>query len=291
VALCLLLRVIADTSSSAGWVRWVTPLGWAEDRRPFTGARPLVLLAPVAASALLVGAAARIAARRDIGTGLLASRDRPGAGWALPSSSARPGVARRGRQPARVGHRGRHPALVNGGVSKSVSSLGISKQLEHTLGKPGAGPALAAGAAGQQAQAAGRAPRAGGGRCGRDLSLCRFCPHGRPTSQGVSLSLPRMLEADINCLPATVLFLGIGALTYAAVPRASADIAHGLPVLASSVAVRVAARRAEMARPYTRSPTSAPSERWPSSRPRPWSWWRSGWWRRSSRSRCLSGAI
>ena len=55
VGLSLLLRVVADTSSGAGWLRWATPLGWAEELRPFTGPRPLVLLLPLAAS----GAAAR----------------------------------------------------------------------------------------------------------------------------------------------------------------------------------------------------------------------------------------
>ncbi len=42
--------------------------------RPFTGAQPLVLLLPIAASALRLVLAARIAARRDIGSGLLPAR-------------------------------------------------------------------------------------------------------------------------------------------------------------------------------------------------------------------------
>jgi polyether ionophore transport system permease protein len=33
VAMFLLLRVIADTASGAGWLRWTTPLGWAEEMR------------------------------------------------------------------------------------------------------------------------------------------------------------------------------------------------------------------------------------------------------------------
>src|SRR5579862_150420 len=47
VALSFLLRVIADTASGASWVSWLTPLGWAEQLRPFTGARPVALLLPV----------------------------------------------------------------------------------------------------------------------------------------------------------------------------------------------------------------------------------------------------
>ncbi len=75
------LRVIADTSSGLSWLRWTTPLGWAEELRPFTGARPAVLLLPVGASLLLIAAAARIAARRDVGSGLLAAHDTAGPVW------------------------------------------------------------------------------------------------------------------------------------------------------------------------------------------------------------------
>jgi ABC-2 type transport system permease protein len=45
---------------------------------------------------------------------------------------------------------------------------------------------------------------------------------------GVGVSLPRMLEAGANCLPVAFLFLGLAALAYAVVPRASAGIAYGL---------------------------------------------------------------
>jgi polyether ionophore transport system permease protein len=47
-------------------------------------------------------------------------------------------------------------------------------------------------------------------------------------SAGVSVSLPRLLEAGANCLPVALLFLGIAALAYAVAPRASAGIAYGL---------------------------------------------------------------
>ena len=41
---------------AAGWLRWATPLGWAEELRPFAGAQPLVLLLPCSTA---VAAAAR----------------------------------------------------------------------------------------------------------------------------------------------------------------------------------------------------------------------------------------
>ena len=41
-----------------------------------------------------------------------------------------------------------------------------------------------------------------------------------------------MLEAGANCLPVALLFLGIAALRYAIVPRASAGITYGLVTVA-----------------------------------------------------------
>jgi ABC-2 type transport system permease protein len=51
-------------------------------------------------------------------------------------------------------------------------------------------------------------------------------------SQGESVSLARMLQAGINCLPVGLLFFGLGALAYAVVPRASTGIAYGLVAVA-----------------------------------------------------------
>ncbi|MGA9314839.1 MAG: hypothetical protein WBV77_09435, partial [Solirubrobacteraceae bacterium] len=48
----------------------------------------------------------------------------------------------------------------------------------------------------------------------------------------VSLSLVKMIEAGANCLPVALLFLGLAALAYAIVPRASSAIAYGLLTVA-----------------------------------------------------------
>jgi len=45
---------------------------------------------------------------------------------------------------------------------------------------------------------------------------------------GIDVSFLRLLEAGANCIPAALLFLGLAALAYAIVPRASAGIAYGL---------------------------------------------------------------
>src|SRR5207342_783082 len=55
-----LLRVIADTSTGYGWLRWLTPLGWAEELRPFGNPQPLVLILPAITALVLLAAAGLI---------------------------------------------------------------------------------------------------------------------------------------------------------------------------------------------------------------------------------------
>ena len=47
-------------------------------------------------------------------------------------------------------------------------------------------------------------------------------------SAGAGVSLAALLGAGANCLPVALLFLGLGALLYAVVPRASSVLAFGL---------------------------------------------------------------
>ena len=51
-------------------------------------------------------------------------------------------------------------------------------------------------------------------------------------SQGAPVSLGDLLGAGANCLPTALLFLGLGALAFATLPRASTGIAYGLTALA-----------------------------------------------------------
>ena len=91
----LLLRVIADTSTSLQWVRWMTPLGWVEELRPFVHPQPAVLILPVLGGAALLAVAAQISLRRDVGTGVLAARDRSAPRLGAVGLSHRAGPARR----------------------------------------------------------------------------------------------------------------------------------------------------------------------------------------------------
>ncbi len=73
-----MLRAIGDSAGPSGpsWLTWTSPLGWVELTRPFDGQRWWVLALPCAVLAAGVGAAYALAARRDLGAGLLP--DRPG---------------------------------------------------------------------------------------------------------------------------------------------------------------------------------------------------------------------
>ena len=51
-------------------------MGWAENLRPFADPQPLVLALPALATTLLLVSAASLAARRDIGRGLIPAHDR-----------------------------------------------------------------------------------------------------------------------------------------------------------------------------------------------------------------------
>ncbi len=271
VALSFLLRVIADTSTGVGWLRWATPLGWAEELRPLTGAHPAVLLLPVAATVLLLVAAERIAVGRDIGTGLLPARDTADPNFRLLSSPTAQALrSERASLIVWLLSIGAF-AFIIGVIAKSVSSAGISKGLEKEIQKLGSGSILTPtgylafvfiffilavslfacaqiGAARHEeaderletlfAQPAGRRRWLGGrlllaAGAAVVLSLASgLLAWAGAVSAGVSLSVPKMLEAGANCLPVALLFLGIAALAYALVPRASAGIAYGLVTVA-----------------------------------------------------------
>jgi len=269
--LALLLRVIADTSNGAGWLRWLTPLGWAEELRPFTGAMPLVLLLPVVVSVVLLVVAARMYLARDIGSGLLAARDTAPPRLRLLSSPTQQALrAERASLLVWLASVGVFAAVV-GVISDSISSAGISKQLDQTLSKLGSGSVLTpkgymgfsflffvlvvslfvcsqiAAARHEQAEQrletllalpvarrrwlGGRLALAVGAAAAISLSAGLLAWAGA-RSQGVSVSLGAMLGAGANCLPVAVLFLGLAALAYAAVPREAAGVAYGLVAVA-----------------------------------------------------------
>ena len=236
-------------------------MGWAEELRPFTGAQPLVLLLALVASALLIIAAWRIAAERDVGSGLLRARDTAAPRYALLSSPTAQALRSEWTSLivwlASVGAF----AFIVGVISKSISSAGISKQLERELEKLGSGSVLTptgyigfsfiffvlatslfavsqvAAARHEEAderletllaQPVARTRWLGGRLALASVAtaavslLAGLLAWAGAASQGVSISFPKMIEAGANCLPVALLFLGIAALAYGLVPRATA---------------------------------------------------------------------
>ncbi len=267
LTVALLVRVVADTSSSLEWLRWATPLGWAEELRPFTGTHAWVLLAPILAGASLLVGAGLIAVRRDVGNGLLASSDSAPARLRLLSSPTALAVRdERGSFAGWLVGIGFF-ALVIGLISTSITSANIPATLQRQLQKLGAisitkpsgyigltflffilavslfacsqiGAArreeseerletLFALAVDRRRWLAGRLLLAAAGTAVLSLTAGLLAWVGA-ASQNAGVSLLGMLEAGANCLPAALLFLGLGALAFALLPRASAGIAYGI---------------------------------------------------------------
>jgi polyether ionophore transport system permease protein len=270
VGLFFLLRVIADTVAGAGWLRWATPLGWAEEMRPFAGARPVVLLLPVVATVLLLGVAARLGATRDVGSGLI--QERTGASPRLRLLSSPTAQALRSQRGGLIAWAGSFAvfSFILGVVASSVSSSGIPASADRQIAKLGVGSIVTPSGylafvfflyalgvslfacaqvgsarreeADQQLETLLALPVARTGwLAGRLLLAARaaaviallsgLLTWAGAIAGGTSVPVGQMLEAGANCLPTALLFLGIAALAYAAVPRASTAISYGILVL------------------------------------------------------------
>lgn len=266
-AATLMLRIVADTAGSLEWLRWATPLGWAEEMRPFTGAQPAVLVLFAAATAALLYAAVRIARRRDVGTGLFASSDTSAPDRRLLSSPT--ALALRSERGTLVGWFAGIAlyAVVVGLLADTFNTENISQSLREQLQKlGGASIVTPAGALGfyflmftfaislfacsqvsaarheeaesrletlfalpvsRRAWLGGRLALAVGSALALAL-VAAVLAWAAAASQGAGVSLSALLEAGLNCMPAAVLFLGFSTLAFAVLPRATAGVAYGL---------------------------------------------------------------
>ena len=265
LGLAFVLRAAADTASDVGWLRWLTPLGWAEELRPFADPQPAVLLLPAATAVALLSASVVLAARRDIGSGLLPGRDSaPPRLRLLRSPSAQALRSERGLLLAWLIGVGSF-ALVVGVVSEAVRDA-VSDDVQRQLEKLGPAANTPTGYLGfaflfvilaislfccfqlsalreEEAEQrletllslpvsrsrwlAGRLVIAASGAAVLALVAGAVAWAGA-ASQGADVTFSRMLEAGANCLPAGFLFLGLGALAFALVPRAATAIAYAL---------------------------------------------------------------
>jgi ABC-2 type transport system permease protein len=270
MAIAFAVRVIADTVSGLGWLRWTTPLGWVEELRPFAHPHPWVMVLPVCSGLVLLLPVAAIAARRDVGAGMIHLSDTGEPRFALLSSpilqALRSELGALAAWAAGIGAL----ALTMGIISHSFSS-GLSASLRQRLEQVGGGSlvtpsgvlgfyflffalvialfasaqVVAAGReeaeqrletllalpSGRRAWLVGRIVLAMAGALGLALTAAALAWAGA-ASQHANVALVRMLEAGVNCLPAVFLFLGLAALGFAALPRATSLIAYGVVVAA-----------------------------------------------------------
>ena len=76
LGVAFVLRGVGDSAGASGpsWLSWASPLAWIQFTRPFAAERWWVLALPLATFALGVTVAFVLAARRDLGAGLLPDR-------------------------------------------------------------------------------------------------------------------------------------------------------------------------------------------------------------------------
>lgn len=74
-AVAYLTRLVAYSDASLLWLHWASPLGWADELRPLTGSRPLLLIPITAFVMVLATATVLLAGRRDLGASMLPAND------------------------------------------------------------------------------------------------------------------------------------------------------------------------------------------------------------------------
>ncbi|MHB1473267.1 MAG: ABC transporter permease [Dermatophilaceae bacterium] len=86
-----LLRAVGDSSDTATWLSWLSPIGWAQQTRAFADERWWALGIPLVVGVALIALAVSLEGRRDFGAGLRPSplgRERAAAGLSTAAGLA-----------------------------------------------------------------------------------------------------------------------------------------------------------------------------------------------------------
>jgi ABC-2 type transport system permease protein len=254
------VRMVADSGAGLTWLRWASPLGWAEELRPLTDPRPVILLPILALVAVLATMAIRVASGRDLGAGALARPETAPAHVHLLGGPT--GLVLRLMRPVAVGWIAGLATLgvVLGLVAQSASTaISGSKTLLDALARLGghrggaasylgvalltAAALVAFAAAGQVAATraeeadgrldhllarpvgrtrwlAGRAALAAGLIVAASLATGLGSWLGA-ASQRSGVGIGELLQAGLNIAPPALLVLGVGLLAYGLAPRRS----------------------------------------------------------------------
>ncbi len=254
------LRLVADSSASLGWLRWTTPLGWAENLRPLSGSDPVALLPIAGLCAVCVTAALLCAGRRDMGASIVPDRFEAPAHLALLGGTL--GLATRLSRAsvlgwlASIGGAG----LITGFIAKAAGgALTGSASARHALarlGASGTGPRVFLGvtllmaallvgllvssqvAAIRSSEATGQldhllvrpVPRMRWFASGFGLValgavlggvLVGLCAWLGQASQHAGVPFASLVDAGLNVVPPALCVLGVGALAFGVWPRAT----------------------------------------------------------------------
>ncbi len=123
-----LLRGIPDATGDVGWLRWISPVGWAQVMDPFGANNAWPLLADLAVLACCGAAAGWVAGHRDLGGGLIAPRPGPAGTDRLPNVEAMVAQTSTPLLRSWLGGLGVY-ALVIGFMGPSVDQLAQGNQL------------------------------------------------------------------------------------------------------------------------------------------------------------------
>lgn len=263
------LRMIADSGPGTKWLLWVTPFGWIERMRPFTDTNLLPLVLAAASVAALVAGTTLLAARRDAGAGVLASRDvvRP-----RPFGLGSPlGLATRLELPVLGAWcAGAVATGLSMGIVAKVATGDVPTSIRNTIDRFGVEgsfsfvkqflgvaflfiatvvallPASQIGAAAEEETSGrlvhvlaqptrrtvllgGRLVLAAAGIVAAGLLAGLACWSGA-ASQGVDPGFGTMARAGLNTVPVGLLVLGIGAIVLALRPSAASPAIYGVVI-------------------------------------------------------------
>jgi ABC-2 type transport system permease protein len=140
LAVAYVARAVGDLAEDGpGWLSWLSPIGWSQQVRAFSGTRWGLLVLPLVATAVLVSIAFLLRRGRDLGAGLLADRPGPAEGrlsstWGLALRLQRPSFLAWTAAAVLMG-------LVLGSVADSVSGFvdtpAMAEFLERLGGRQG----------------------------------------------------------------------------------------------------------------------------------------------------------
>jgi ABC-2 type transport system permease protein len=262
-----LVRVAADSGTGLAWLRWATPLGWAENLQPLSGSHPLALAPIGGLIAVLVVVAVLVAARRDLGGSVIQPRDAPaartrllngptglsarltltvGTGWvaglavlglvlglvAQSASSAISGSATIEKAIARLGgHRGGADTYLGISflIAAALVAFAAAGQITSTRNEESAGHVdhLLVRPVARWRWLAGRLLIAGAFVVAASVATGVAGWVGAATQRS-DVGLGSLVQAGLNIAPPALFVLGVGCLLYGVWPRFAPGATYGL---------------------------------------------------------------